>query len=235
MYYIYVLTDPRTGFPFYLGKGKGNRCNAHFFPTSKDKNPYKDNVIKKIISLGLKVGVVKILENIADEATAYKVEAVMIRLLGRRNIDRHGMLTNICIDQRPPSTKGLRYKWNKPSPLKGKKMVLTPETLQRLRIARKGKTPWNKGKRHSTETIEKIRSIQQGKSYHTLESKAAISRARTGVGRGRRYTIKSPDGVEYKTDCLSDFCRKHDISERNLKNTLRLGKPLLNGWMAMRD
>ena len=31
-YYIYKLIDPRTGKPFYIGKGKGNRLHQHEKP-----------------------------------------------------------------------------------------------------------------------------------------------------------------------------------------------------------
>jgi len=60
-YYVYVLVDPRIagGFnyadlhflykPFYVGKGKNKRVNAHFHNIKKSNNPYKTNKIKSIL------------------------------------------------------------------------------------------------------------------------------------------------------------------------------------------
>ncbi|MGH7821426.1 MAG: hypothetical protein ACREQ9_16810 [Candidatus Binatia bacterium] len=28
-YYVYLYVDPRTGKPFYVGKGRGPRCLSH--------------------------------------------------------------------------------------------------------------------------------------------------------------------------------------------------------------
>ena len=30
-YYVYIYSDPDTKVPFYIGKGKGNRCFNHLF------------------------------------------------------------------------------------------------------------------------------------------------------------------------------------------------------------
>ena len=43
MYYIYEYIDPRTGLPFYIGKGKNKRKYAHIKDekASKHENPDK--------------------------------------------------------------------------------------------------------------------------------------------------------------------------------------------------
>ena len=34
-YYVYVYSDPDTKKPFYIGKGKGNRCFAHLYDSKE--------------------------------------------------------------------------------------------------------------------------------------------------------------------------------------------------------
>ena len=36
-YYVYIYSDPETKIPFYIGKGKGNRCFNHLFQTGESK------------------------------------------------------------------------------------------------------------------------------------------------------------------------------------------------------
>ena len=36
-YYVYIYSDPETKIPFYIGKGKGNRCFNHLFQTGESE------------------------------------------------------------------------------------------------------------------------------------------------------------------------------------------------------
>lgn len=54
------------------------------------------------------------------------------------------------------------------------------ETKQLISLHKKGQVPWNKGKCHSIDTIEKIRISQKGK-HHSIESKHKISIKLKGV------------------------------------------------------
>ncbi len=42
-YYVYALSDPRNGRVFYIGKGIGDRINAHTRDAGKTPNPNAPN------------------------------------------------------------------------------------------------------------------------------------------------------------------------------------------------
>ena len=77
--YVYTLTDPRNGMPFYVGKGHGKRCEAHldeakYYTKRKSK---KLNKIRKLMSLGMKPIITKVEENVSD-AQAIDFECFLI-------------------------------------------------------------------------------------------------------------------------------------------------------------
>jgi len=84
-YYVYVYSDPDTKEPFYIGKGKGNRCFSHLFLNGESEKIQKLEEIRK----RGKEPTIEILIHGVDEETALKVEAAAIDLIG---IDK---LTNI--------------------------------------------------------------------------------------------------------------------------------------------
>lgn len=105
-YYVYALTNPLKGDQFfYIGKGQGSRYKKHFLETvTNTTNHHKFNTIQKIINSNLEVGVV-IIEQMLTENEAYDLESSLILFYGRAGIDPNGILTNICIDARPPNYK----------------------------------------------------------------------------------------------------------------------------------
>lgn len=77
-YYVYLYSDPETNEPFYIGKGKGNRCFNHLFLENESEKVEK---IKEIQKRGLEPKI-EILVRGVDEETALKVEAAAIDLIG---------------------------------------------------------------------------------------------------------------------------------------------------------
>jgi hypothetical protein len=105
-YYVYALTNPlKNSQYFYIGKGRGDRCMAHF-KEKKVVNPHKTNTIKQIQSLGLEVGVIKLKEGLTEVA-AYDLEEELIAQYGRVGYEPNGILTNICSTYRPPKLSEL--------------------------------------------------------------------------------------------------------------------------------
>ncbi len=85
--YVYMLTDPRNGMPFYVGKGVGRRCHFHAWEAkNSDKPTYKLNKIRKIQSLGLDIVVNKVEENVSHEQ-AKELECFLIAEMRGFGID----------------------------------------------------------------------------------------------------------------------------------------------------
>ena len=85
--YVYTLTDPRNGMPFYVGKGVGRRCHFHAWEAkNSDKPTYKLNKIRKIQSLGLDIVVNKVEEDVSHEQ-AKELECFLIAEMRGFGID----------------------------------------------------------------------------------------------------------------------------------------------------
>jgi hypothetical protein len=96
MYYVYVLIDPRNNQPFYVGKGKGKRVEAHYYNWASDRmdNPYKSKKIEKLKKLGYQPKYEIVFEH-TDVKLVYEEEKRLIAKWGRHRYDKGGILTNI--------------------------------------------------------------------------------------------------------------------------------------------
>jgi hypothetical protein len=93
-YYVYVYLDPRKKGdyvygeykfdyePFYVGKGKNNRCENHLREWSLKDKTLKNNKIKSLIKLGLKPIILKLFLNLT-EVKSFEKEKEMIKIIGR--------------------------------------------------------------------------------------------------------------------------------------------------------
>lgn len=77
-HYVYVYCDPRDGTPFYVGKGKGNRCFAHMKDASVCAKVERLDELRR---LGKRPRI-EILRHGLSEGEALLVESSAIELLG---------------------------------------------------------------------------------------------------------------------------------------------------------
>jgi hypothetical protein len=84
-YYVYQLIDPRTSKPFYIGKGKKDRINAHEKEARKGEIHPKCDVIREIEKDGLSV-IKEEVKRFASEDAAYNFEKKLIKKIGLSNL-----------------------------------------------------------------------------------------------------------------------------------------------------
>ncbi len=167
--------------------------------SAKGDNPHKDRKIAKIRSLGFEVGMIKWAENL-NESEAYDLEESLIIKFGRKSSG--GILTNICIDSRPPSALGrtvsdetrekigvaqrgaLNHRFGK--------TFTTEQKTKRSQIAKDiGQRPPVRSGPMSEEQKQKISEANKGRKW-SEESRKRAREARRGVKRGP----PSPETIE---------------------------------------
>ena len=239
MYYVYQLVDPRNNQPFYIGKGKGRRAKTHLWEIPETRNIYKENKISNIRSDGLEPKIEYIAENIIDEDLAYDIETSMIKKYGRKGYDKNGILTNICLDNRPPNHKGKTYE-----EIYGVERAKEQRNLRsKIQKNRGGYGP----KEHSLETRSKIsKTITEFHSNrdcsHNNETKKKIGEANKKYSgklnkKSYIYKLTSPEGIEYILHGgeANEFRKEHNLSWSTLKMQIQKNWPVpkkgkTKGW-----
>jgi hypothetical protein len=78
-YYVYIYSNPITDEIFYVGKGKGDRVFSHL---SEESESEKVKYLSDLKLKNLKPKIEILIHGIEDEATALRVEAAIIDLIG---------------------------------------------------------------------------------------------------------------------------------------------------------
>lgn len=172
--YTYMLVDPRSNAPFYVGKGQGRRCFFHLWEAKNtDKQSPKLNKIRKIESLGMSVILKKVEEGVSDEA-AKELECLIIaeaKDIGIR-------LTNL--------TKG------------GDGVVGLKRTPEMIAKSRHDWT--DEQKRKISESLKGERNPNYGKPC-SEERRQAIIAGTTGVKKTTTINMKKPKRKEQCIHC----------------------------------
>ena len=180
---LYVYLDSSKGEPFYVGKTLVEKRVWDRFPSRRTRlflNRLQEADEVEVIVLSS-----------FTEAQADLMERYLIKEIGRQDLGT-GPLVNLT--DGGDSTNG-----NVLPPTRKKEIgdfhrgkVVSIETRMKMSVAHKGKTTWNKGKKHSLETIEKMRKVQIGKkaSAKTRE-KMRQSQLRRWEKNGGRYREES--------------------------------------------
>lgn len=186
IFYVYAYCDPRFKIddehcdfkPFYIGKGKNNRCQNHLY--CNDTNRHKQNTIKLLAKLGLSPEI-KIIKDCLSESEAFALEKKLIAKFGRRD-NKTGILTNLTDGGEGPSGV-IRQEMSEHTRSKLsaslKAYHATPEAKIKRSQEQTGKNNGFYGKKHSEETKEKIR--QANKNAWTPEKKKAFSEKISGT------------------------------------------------------
>lgn len=82
-YYVYLYIDPRTGKPFYVGKGKGERVLSHLSAIGESR---KLQVLKALQEDGREPVLEVLAHGLPNEETAFRIEAAVIDLLGLKEL-----------------------------------------------------------------------------------------------------------------------------------------------------
>ena len=209
IYYVYVYIDPRNNTPFYVGKGCGNRYKRHLLETSESTdNRRKYNKIRKLISLDLQP-TIKFEMIDVDEETAYNEEERLIKFYGRKDIDDYGILTNICVSNKPPNHTGYKR---------------SIATRKKMSEKQKGNTKGraNAGIRRSIETKKLISIKLKGrKSY--IRTAEILENYNIAQRKYRRATETTFNLVHYDKAIFEysisakDFCEKYSSNEIKLE------------------
>lgn len=231
MFYIYALLDNRTNLPFYIGKGKieNQRHLDHFKETiDNTDNHHKFYKIQYLKEQGYEIPVTILETNIVDEDIAYNIEAQYIKQYGRENIDEGGILTNICVDKRPPSQKG-----KKQSSTHLEKRINSYKNT----ISENGRKPM------SDDTKKKIGLGVSGEKngfynkHHTDENKKKHSERMIGNKNNvKTYRFVSPDNIEYIVEGFYNFCDINNLSvptmEKIMRNKKIPNRGSCKGWFV---
>lgn len=203
MYYIYEYVDPETNEPFYIGKGKKSRMFDHLKETIETTdNRRKFFKIQSLKNKGLVPIINIIVDNIEDEQEAYRIEDEYILKYGRKDIEEHGILLNVCINARPPTLKGnLNGMFNKRH---------TMEAKQAVSRANKGKLAWNKGVARSQEVKDSISSANKGKpAWNKNKPRSVEEKEKMREGWKKKLSegfIQHNKGQKMLKNCICENC-----------------------------
>jgi uncharacterized protein len=78
-YYVYLYIDPRTGKPFYVGKGQGQRALSHL---SAEGESRKARILAELKELGVAPQIDILGHALPNEETAFRIESAIIDFLG---------------------------------------------------------------------------------------------------------------------------------------------------------
>ena len=188
VYYTYLLIDPRNNLPFYVGKGKGNRCYAHKDEAVyyKNRKSLKLSKIRSILKDGFDPIVKKVEENVSD-SKAIDFECLLIAELKDLGVS----LTNMT--EGGDGVSGYKHTEEHKKHMSSLMVhrVFSEETKQKMRKpkseqgriniakARKESTyrPSEETKKKMSDSLKGRPSAMKGKT-HSEEAKLKMSRAR---------------------------------------------------------
>lgn len=105
-YYVYLYIDPRSGKPFYVGKGKGKRALSHLNEKGESR---KTQTIKELRSENLEPQLDILAHGLPDEEITFKIEAAVIDLLGDELTNERRGWRSVQFGRMPLSESVIHY------------------------------------------------------------------------------------------------------------------------------
>ena len=201
-YYVYVYQDPSKSCkvevtelgicflyePFYIGKGKDNRCFSHIKNYRLNVKSHLSRKINKLKSDGIIPHIEKLYEGLS-EIDSFKLEKILICVVGKRK-DKTGTLVNITdggegvsgLKHTEESLRIMSYKtsgerhpqFGKHLPEETRKKIserlklnnpmFRKEVSEAVRLKNLGREPWNKGLK-TPESVRKKLSDKKLKYF----------------------------------------------------------------------
>jgi group I intron endonuclease len=242
-YYVYILINPISNSPFYVGKGQIKDCKGRRYRRIKDhlnfvdtRNTYKVNTIKKIKKMG-KDPIVEIFKDNISEEESFLLEKMLIEKYGRKDI-KTGILTNLTEGGEGPSGKKhseetkrklsiIRKDWlaKNGNPFEGK--THSDETRKNFSIMRKGNNMGEKnyffGKKHTDEAKHKIRLSRLGTKL-SEETKLKCANVGAKNGSAKKYIFTSPNNIQFIViGEFKKFIRDNKLALKCIKKHLNKG------------
>lgn len=210
IYYVYIFIDPRSGLPFYVGKGKGDRWKYHLLKSSLRDGSLKSQTILLLKVLGLSPVVHFYVLDVTEE-TALTVEAALIIKYGRIDIET-GILTN--------RTDGLDGGYQHTEEAKQKMSFPRPKTAEWIRNHSESLI----GRKASDDVKRKISAAHSGKRK-SESHKENISKSKTKEKNPMSLSIKIynelGDLIFESFGDFKGFCNSHDLPYTAFYNSYR--------------
>lgn len=211
MWNVYILFDPRTNKPFYVGKGKKQRLSATLNINQKSVNCLKRKFIEEIRSVNLEP-FLEIVASYECETEAFEHEKKLIQQFGRI-IKGDGCLTNFS-----DGGEGGNTGWN-PS-------TQTRELWSDQRT----------GIKQKQSHIDKRTAQNTGKSRNETQKRNLTIGAirRRGNKDLKMKIIEELETTEYYSDLPKMLSKKYKCDSRiisRIHEKLEIYKEALNDWI----
>lgn len=233
-FYVYVYLDPRKKGkyvygefefdyePFYVGKGHGRRWTNHLNKaTSSNKNIFKLNKIRKIISEGCEPIVIKYKDSMV-ECDSFELEIDMINKIGRHDL-KCGPLTNLS--DGGEGSSGRKATINE---IEFKRKVMNDfwsniTTEQRSNHSIKVSNA-NKGliRTEADKEIKRQKSKEFWNNNIELKNKRRIQYSGDGNPNSKyKYVVYKNNEYMCETYNIRDFCEENDFPLSYVKSCIR--------------
>jgi len=228
-YYTYLLSNPLTKEPFYVGKGKGRRCFYHLKeklgPSTNLRKHYK---IRQILSSGLQPEISRVVQGVSEEI-AYSIEQGIMRCFGTLR-EGTGPLCNLMLS-------GFNRRYDKSIPenltiyqkisIKQKANWANPLSIYNDPIYR-AKFFNQKGERNNRygdhRSYEELHGLEKARLIRENQSK---KRRGSGNGRAKYWKLTSPTGEEFLVHGgLKKFCLDNGLLLSALRKSGKSNLPV---------